>query len=411
MQDYIEQYQQLVCRFRSENASLRRQLNDERSGATGESLPVPRTPVSPPATNRVPNIPGSLPPGSEKKQVPSPNIEMPDVPPLSRETSIHSGSWTNSYAQSASRQHYDRYAQQVSYETAINTASSPTADEVAPAANTSNTPSNDSTNRELAPAAESAQMVISGEVITNDSGGGPRLIINVEPVDKSGNIMEFDGSVSLSLVALENGAQRRLARWDFRPEDVRSALIRTASGPTMQFRVELPADLKVDGATELWAKLAPMNGDRLFSHAKLSLMGPGIFSSRIGKALASDKSVVAATYLETSTQPIEMAATINESAWSTAKPGKPAVLRPDSDEATGGWKAASGPLPAIVESIKAPRGLAAQAPKSTEPPSTKASPVEVARKPPWTPERPGTQSQAARPSWSATRTPLPSGAQ
>src|SRR5215211_3933533 len=63
MQDYIQQYQQLVCRFRSENASLRRQLNDDRSGATGEPLPVPRTPVSPPATNRVPNIPGSLPPG------------------------------------------------------------------------------------------------------------------------------------------------------------------------------------------------------------------------------------------------------------------------------------------------------------------------------------------------------------
>src|SRR4051812_32666662 len=98
MQDYIQQYQQLVCRFRSENASLRRQLNDDRSGATGEPLSVPRTPVIPPATNRMPNIPGSTAPG--QKKVPSPNTEMPDVPPLSRETSIDTDSWTHLYAQS-----------------------------------------------------------------------------------------------------------------------------------------------------------------------------------------------------------------------------------------------------------------------------------------------------------------------
>src|SRR4051794_2196829 len=36
MQDYLQQYQQLICRFRSENASLRRQLNDERSAPVVE---------------------------------------------------------------------------------------------------------------------------------------------------------------------------------------------------------------------------------------------------------------------------------------------------------------------------------------------------------------------------------------
>src|SRR4051794_24092602 len=138
MQDYIQQYQQLVCRFRSENASLRRQLNDDRNGATVERE-LPRTPVIPPATNRMPNIPGSPAPG-EKKQAPSPNIEMPDVPPLSRETSIDTGSWTHSYAQSLSRQHDDRYAQPVSYETSIGAASDPAVKGSAAALLTSNTP-------------------------------------------------------------------------------------------------------------------------------------------------------------------------------------------------------------------------------------------------------------------------------
>jgi hypothetical protein len=180
-------------------------------------------------------------------------------------------------------------------------------------------------------------------------------------------------------------------------------MISAESDKKMRFHVELPAGTKVDGATELWAKLAPTNGPRLFSHAKLSLMEPGIFSSRTNKVFASEKSVVAASYTQTSNQPVEMAATINESEWSTAKPGKPAVLRPESDATTGGWKAASVPLPAIVEGIKLPRGLAAEAPKPTEPPAAKTSPVEIARMPPWTPERPGAPSQAARPNWSATR--------
>lgn len=404
MQDYIQQYQQLVCRFRSENASLRRQLNDDRSGATTnrEPLPVPRTPVKPPATNRMPNIPGSPAPG-EKKEVPSPNIEMPDVPPLSRETSIGTGSWTHSYAQSLTRQHDDRYAQLASYETPVGAAPTSAAREVPAATKTSDAPPNDSTTRELTSAADCEEVVLSGETVANHSGGGPRLMIDIEPFDKSGHIVTFDGSVSLSLVTSEAGVQRRLARWDFRPEDVRSAMISAESDKKMRFRVELPADTKGDGATELWAKLAPTSGGRLFSHAKLSLMEPGIFSSRIDKGLASENSVVAASYTETSNQPVEMTATTNESDWSTAKPGQPAVLPPESDATTGGWKAASCPLPAMVEGIKPRRGLAAEATKPTEPPSSKTPPVEVARKLPWTPERPGAPSQTARPRWSATR--------
>src|SRR3954451_13875049 len=59
MQDYIQQYQRLVCQFRSEKASLRRQLNDDRNGVVvdHEPQPVPRMPNNPPATNRTPNLP------------------------------------------------------------------------------------------------------------------------------------------------------------------------------------------------------------------------------------------------------------------------------------------------------------------------------------------------------------------
>jgi hypothetical protein len=228
-------------------------------------------------------------------------------------------------------------------------------------------------------------------------------VIDIESFDKSGHIAKFDGNVSLALLTSEGGVQRRLARWDFGPDDVRSAIDTTASEPTMRFRVELPAGTQVDGAAELWIKLAPTNGARLFSHAKLNLAKPGVFSSRTDKVWASEESVVAASYTDTSTQPTETAATINESEWSTAVPGKPAILPTESVDTIGGWKAASGPVPAVVESKKPAPPVRAERPKPIEPAPIKAAPVEVARKPSWAPERPGSRSGDARPSWSATR--------
>jgi hypothetical protein len=171
----------------------------------------------------------------------------------------------------------------------------------------------------------------------------------------------------------------------------------------MRFQVELPAGTKVDGPTELWAKLAPATGDRVFSHAKLSLAKPGVFSSRTDKVWASEESVVAASYVDTSTPSEEVTPTINEGEWATAKPGKPAVLPPESDEATGGWKAASGPIPTIVESTKPLTLVRSERPRPIEATPANSPPVEIAHKPSWSPERAGTQLHPARPTWSATR--------
>jgi hypothetical protein len=390
MQDYLQQYQQLICRFRSENASLRRQLNDERSAPVVEREPqlVPRTPSNPPATNRAPNFPNSPPPGIEK-QTPSPNIEMPDVPPLKQGAAIDTRNRYQSLADLGGGQgEPDRYAQPASYETPVDGVAGPASE---PAAH------------DVTAAAASPDVLLSGEVVANDSGGAPRLLIDIESFDKSGHTAKFDGNVSLALLTSDGGVQRRLARWDFGPEDVRAAIDTTASEPTMRFRVELPAGTKADGATELWAKLAPTGGVRLFSHAKLSLAKPGVFSSCTDKLWASEESVVAASYVATSTRPAEITASINESEWSTAKPGKPAILPAASDEATGGWKAASGPLPAVVENSRQPAATHIDRPKPVETASTKAAPVDVAGKPSWTPDRPGTHQHVARPSWSATR--------
>jgi hypothetical protein len=267
----------------------------------------------------------------------------------------------------------------------------------------SNPSLSDSSPRAPATTADAPNILLTGEVVANDNGGGPRLVIDLESFDQSGRSAPFDGNVSLALLTSEGGVQCRLARWDFGPDDVRSAVDATASEPTMRFLVELPAGTRVDGATELWAKLAPTDGAKLFSHAKVNLAKPGAFSSRSDKVWASEESVVAASYVDASAMPIDAVATINESKWSTAKPGKPAILPPESDEITGGWKATTGPLPAVVEDTKPPAKLRSDRPKAIEPAPTKMAPVEVARKPSWTPERTDTRSRTAKPTWSATR--------
>jgi hypothetical protein len=390
MQDYLQQYQQLICRFRSENAALRRQLNEERSGVVnGSPQPATRMPASAQPMSPIPNYPDTPPPAVDPKQTPPSNIEIPDVPPLKQGTSIDTRNQNQSVVDGSGPLGLNRYAQLASYQTPVDGAAIPIARKTSapdPAAVTI-----------------SPDVVLSGEVSGNENGGGPRLTVDIESLDQTRNLARFDGGVSLAILTSENGVQHRIARWDFAPDDVRSATDATASTPTMRFRVELPAGTKIDGATELWAKLAPTNGARLFSHAKVNLTKPGTFSSRTDKVWASEQSVVPASYVDTSTQSAEAATTINESEWSTATPGKPAILPPASRDLTGGWKAATEPLPAIVENTQPPAPTRIERPKAVEPAPATAPAVEVAKKPSWTPERPGKQSQTTRPSWSATR--------
>jgi hypothetical protein len=346
-------------------------------------------PSNPPVLNRAPDLPDLSPRGSGNKQAPSPNIDIPDLPPLNQGSSTN---MPNSYESLAhderGKASSDRYARLASYETAVDRAAAPAVTK--PGA------------LDGATTGVSPYILLSGEVIATGSGG-PRLVINIEPFDHSDPTARFDGNVSLAVLTSEGGVQRRLARWDFGPEDVRSAVDPAASEPKIRFRVELPPGTKVDGLTELWAKLAPTNGASLFSHAKLNLSKPGVFSSRTDKVWVSEESVVAASYVDTSTQPEEVAPTVTEGTWATAKPGKPAIVPFQADEASGGWKAASGSPPAVVETTKPPAPMRDDRPKPIESCPAKAVPVDVARKPAWTPERSGTQPRTARPAWSATR--------
>jgi hypothetical protein len=401
MQDYISQYQQLVRRYRSENSALQCQLARERGGTIveGEPQSMPRTPANLPNPRNGPKIEVPPIPGTEKKQGTSPDLEMPEVPPLkSTSQSFRRGQGA---LKSPAKWPVTSKVMQASYDAPREPQNGP-------------------------------DILLSGEVVDNKAGGGPRLVVDVAPFDHSGRITRFEGKASLMLVStLDDGRRRNLARWDIGADDVRSAGDSAASEPTMRFHIELPAGTKSEGTTELWVRMVTKNGEKSLSHAAIDLSRAGVFSSRAEKLWPAEESVIAANYTEPANKPEDVgkpglvnasadaAATVCEGSWAVARPGKPANLPDGVDEAEGGWKASEEPMLAAMASHspaaiagRSPVAVARKSPVANKPekksPDTSAKPAsdgstEVAQRPMWSPERVGTTSPSDRPVWSATR--------
>jgi hypothetical protein len=427
LQDYINQYQQLVCRYRSENCALKRQLSEGYAiePQPSEAQPTPRDRQGGSTPKSSPQFQTPVTPGGKEQQPPAktPKIETPDVPPL-KTTTTDEGASSNE-AQVGDVESQGDSSPRVlaaSYnEPAQNSAPGDTAPgDQAPgeAASAAGPPAPIAANEQAAPAvltpSESASnMMLSGEVVTNDSGGGPRLMIDVAPFAASGRVEWFDGSASLMLLATgDDGQQQSIGRWDFNPHDVRAAIDPSANEPTMRFFVELPAGTPIGASTQLWVRLVPRDGAKLLAHANVDLARPGLFSSRADKLWPTEEAVVAASYVDESKVPAvpaaDVATTINEGNWAIAAPGRPANLPPEARDASGGggWRVSTEPMPVVLAS-----GTEVLAPPTVERPVPKArsKPEAVAAKPlhppGWTPERAGesTRRVASRPSWSASR--------
>ncbi len=374
MQDYISQYQQLVRRYRSENSALRCQLAQERGGTIveREPEPMPRSQPNLPNTKNGPKMEVPRTPGTDRRQGPSPDLEIPEVPPLKSTKSENVDRGKGALALQIKR---------------------PGKSQVVPASYDG--------QREMK---NLPDVLLTGEVVENIAGGGPRLVVDIAPFDRTGRFSKFDGNVSVVLVAcLADGRHKNLARWDFGPEQVRSAVDATASEPTMRFHIELPTGAKTGDPTELWVRLAPAEGGKMLSHAKIDLSRVGVFSSRTDKLWPTEESVVAANYTESAPRSTDVAPAESEGSWAIARPGKPANLPQGPDEAGGGWKATNTAIPAAVAS----RPSAASKPTSRKPDEASKPAgdrtAEVAQKPTWSPERAGSSAQVVRPTWSATR--------
>jgi len=392
MEEYLAQYQELVCKYRSENSALRRQMAD---GSEAEALAPrtsPRTRNGPRTPTNVPDIEVPALPRTNGTQPPQ-NLDLPDVPPLG-ETSADDPELE--FQPGLSRGDVELTSAELMDESDTESVSQAEA---------------------LQPSDEVAavnDVWLRGEVVENEPGRGARLIVQVAPLDDTGSAATFDGTLSLMLLAPDgNGGQQSLARWDFSPEEVATASAPSGDG-WIQFNVELPPETSVAEVSEMWVRLLPHGGEKVLGHAAIDLQQPGEFNSHPDEEIASEPSqentVATAAYdeLPANSPPVE--SDLYDGGWTIARPGDPAGA---SKEPSSQWRASMEPPPTVVADGKPARPtprVSRAAPRRHI-----AKPAGVTHKPGgWSPERarrrrPGalpqspTATTAERPRWSATR--------
>jgi hypothetical protein len=197
------------------------------------------------------------------------------------------------------------------------------------------------------------------------------------------------------LVPNEAGPPTNLARWDFSPAEARLAADEAPDPHAMRFRLELPADVRLDRPVELWVRLLHDDGEKLLASVPLDLREPrGFASAPFAPMLEQAKpaapvavaSAVVSAVAETDDSPyVAMQFLMNaDDGWTIAKPGQPAISTKASRN-EGEWRTATEPLPIVVAAAPAKR------PQIVAPAAIQA-PAESAGNPAppvWSPDRSG----------------------
>jgi hypothetical protein len=366
LEDYLSEYQQLLCDARNENAMLKRQMvqgqfRETSSGGRAESVNTLPSPSATPTTAPAPAEP-EVDTNVTPPEVPPLDLETPSVPPL----------------EDQSANEPERVAQEIQPAAAeIEVVSDPATD-----------------------------VVLRGEVVLEDSQAGPRVLLEVEPMTDAGKRADFFGRMSLLVLdPAARAKEQQLARWDFTPEELDAMAIPSASGTAYEFPLQLPADAPTDRPLELWVRLNPEDGEKVLGRTTMDVSRAGRFASAEVKPVEKKprRPVVQTASAEMPVQPRRVASrnrphpSDDENGWRIAKPGD--VAKPQAAKrAESEWKLATRPVPEVESTpIVASRPI--------ENASDGGDRYSVATAPDWSPERPADDSgeSPAEPTWSPTR--------
>jgi hypothetical protein len=417
MEDYLGEYQQLLCQYRAENSALKRQLSqgnfkqrpdsrvrrdEEKIQDTQEIIRELDQPLAPPLMETMPGGSSDVEPREygpnlefrpARRQTPnvrrtaleqkrkSPQLE-PNVLPLEPQDDVPS----------------------VDLEQAF------TADET-----TSDAKEEDFLSEASARPIETLQFVmVRGDVLPQESQGGPRLLVDVEPLGASGGPAAFEGELSLMILDVSGESPRGVARWDFKPEQL-TELLGDAAGLTMQFPLQLPAGTPTNGQLEIWARLVPTGGEKVLASAELNLQEAGPFSSEQPQFAAAEEpaeELADDRHVEPVVEPIVVAESDSMSVgawngWEVAQPGQHVERASAQQPPTSQWRKATQPLPTKVNHGR-PVVATAEPPQSGTAERVarhdNAAPIDP---PSWSPDRSGNAvrpaDSVAAPSWSPER--------
>jgi hypothetical protein len=222
------------------------------------------------------------------------------------------------------------------------------------------------------------------------------------------------------------GNHSSLARWDYRPHEVRAAA-NSASDGKIRFQLELPPETPAREATQLWVRLLPRRGEKLLAHAEIKLHEPSMFSSKPERAsdappaqrgpadislaaAAPDNTFNGVAPVNEESQPKSQSAgsAIFDGGWTIARPGHPAGLTTDGEDTTNAWRASLEPPLSVIADGEAarPKPRVIRPRESTE--SGNADMIKTRKPKMWSPERSASSAArdsrtASRPAWSASR--------
>lgn len=370
LEDYLSEYQQLLCDARSENAQLKQQLVKGQFRDEGSSSQATDGGSRPERSTTAP----SSPPGTSSPEV-APTIAPPEVPPLDL------------------------------------------SEPATPPVNDQSTDEPPARKSEVQPAAAQVEevgevataIVLRGGVQLDDPDDGPRVLAEVEPVDDEDRLVRFRGH--LSLMVLDPAARLReqqIARWDFEPKDLGQLAKRARHGTLFEFPLQLPADTPTDRPLELWARLMPEEGEKVLGRTTMDLSRDGRFASvEVKPAKKKPSSSIRVAAVGSAPEPAlrethrRMDADIRQSGWQTARPGEVAPPRAAASTPAAEWKLATRPIPEVES-----RPIVESTPlRGYLPPSAQGDRYRDAPAPEWSPERQdgGEAASPEIPAWSPTR--------
>lgn len=403
MEDYISEYQQLLCEYRSENSALKRQLIHNGSShrrprsareqvgpnADEEEMPPPSVPSledTMPGLEGQPEGSGGVYPLEDYPLEDGPNLEFRPA----RRPSVN-----------VRRTALELPSEPLEQSEPVVDPEEPSAasllpeDPVAP----------------YTPTEPLHHVVVHGDVLPESGQTGPRLLANVRPLAASGRAAAFEGAVSLMVLDSSGEKPRGVARWDFAPEQL-AQLFPDGVTPTMEFPLQLPADTPIEQPLELWVRLVPTGGAKKLAHAELDLQQAGHFSS-VRPRLASlgpvdhDEPETKPTGAQSATTTGNVSLSVGDwNGWEVARPGQKPPSREGARQPQSSWRRATQPIPALVNQGRPVR------PKRAE---TRATDLRVARRAEpdalqpsaWSPERAGdsAETDAAKTDSSASPSP------
>jgi hypothetical protein len=302
LQDYLSEYQQLLCQYRQENEALREQLGTNGPGSTSSSGTSPRS-----------SSPRGIRPPQEAPRAPAngsgniPDVPELTIPPLDNQSGAG-----------------DSPIQLTSYQ-----------EDSAPGYGSIESRSE-----------RAERAFLSGETIASEEGE-PRILVDVAPLSAAGRGVVFHGSLSLMILTPSDaGPPRSLARWDYSPEQAQAAKEESPDRYAMRFRLQLPNDLPIERPAELWVRLIREDGTKVLAKAPLSLDAPRSFASAPFAAESNESSG--------DERPAELGVVVQsaptDEGWAIAKPGETVIATPGLAGSAGEWRVATQPLPEITSS-------------------------------------------------------------